>query len=326
VSARKAVEENIVASELLTYQLCLARSFLMELGLSEDVLRFRQHMSTEMAHYAIDCWDVEVYTDRYGWIEVIGIADRTDFDLKSHSDYSKEDLRVFLEYPEPHTVKKMAVKANMGKFGPLFKGDAPKILRALEDIDAEAIIHALDEEGAFQLELEGGLYNITQDLVSFQQVEETVRGEKIYPHVIEPSYGIDRIVYSVLLHSYVQEKDRTFFKLPAEVAPVEVNIFPLVNREELISVTLQILDDLRKAGIIAEKDTSGTIGRRYARSDEIGVPFAVTVDHQTQDDNTVTIRERNSQKQVRITIKDLILTLQLLLSGKKEFLEYETRK
>jgi glycyl-tRNA synthetase len=326
ITARKAVDENIVASELLTYQLSLARSFLMELGLSEDVLRFRQHMSTEMAHYAIDCWDVEVYTDRYGWIEVIGIADRTDFDLKSHGDYSKEDLRVFLEYPEPQIVKKLTVKANMGKFGPLFKGDAPMILKALEEIDSEAIKKALEEEGVFQLELQGNKYQITSDLIGFQMVEETVRGEKIYPHVIEPSYGIDRIVYSVLLHSYVQEEDRTYFKLPADVAPVEVNIFPLVNRDELVAVTLQILGDLRKEGIICEKDTSGTIGRRYARSDEIGVPFAVTVDHQSLEDDTVTIRERDSQKQVRASIQDLPQTLKLLISGKKELWEIETGK
>jgi glycyl-tRNA synthetase len=319
VTARKAVEEKVVASELLTYQLCLARSFLMELGLSEDVLRFRQHMSTEMAHYAIDCWDVEVYTDRYGWIEVIGIADRTDFDLKSHSDYSKEDLRVFLEYLEPQIVKKIRVKANMGKFGPLFKGDAPKILKALEEIDAEDIKQSLDTDGVFQLELEGKIHHLTSDLVDFQMVEETVRGEKIYPHVIEPSYGIDRIVYSVLLHSYTSEEDRTYFKLPADVAPVEVNIFPLVNQEELVRVTTQITNDLRKNGIIAEKDTSGTIGRRYARSDEIGVPFAITVDHQSLEDNTVTIRERDSQKQVRSSIKTLPKTIYLLLSGKKEF-------
>ncbi|MEN6329536.1 MAG: glycine--tRNA ligase [Methanobacteriaceae archaeon] len=321
ISARKAVDERVVASELLTYQLCLARRFLMELGLSEDVLRFRQHMCTEMAHYAIDCWDVEVYTDRYGWIEVIGIADRTDFDLKSHSEYSKEDLRVFLEYPEPHIVKKLTIKTNMGKFGPLFKGDAPRILKALEDIDAEVIKQSLDEDGVFQLELEGTTHQLTRELLNFQSVEETVRGEKIYPHVIEPSYGIDRIIYSLLLHSYTQEEDRTYFKLPADVAPVEVNIFPLVNREEMVLVTLQILDNLRKEGIITEKDTSGTIGRRYARSDEIGVPFAVTVDHQSLEDHTVTIRERDSQKQVRVSIEDLPQTLKLLLSGKKEFKE-----
>jgi len=316
ITAQKAVDEKIVASEMLTYQLCLAHRFLMELGLSEDVLRFRQHMCTEMAHYAIDCWDVEVYTDRYGWIEVIGIADRTDFDLKSHSQHSKEDLRVFLEYPEPRVVKKLKVKANMGKFGPLFKGDAPKILEALDEIDASDVKESLEKDGTFQLELSGTIHQLTPELISFQEQEETVRGEKIYPHVIEPSYGIDRIVYSVLLHTYTVEDDRTYFRLPAEVAPVEVNVFPLVNKDDLGQTALHIRDDLRRDGIIAEDDTSGTIGRRYARSDEIGVPFAVTVDHQSLEDKTVTIRERDSQNQVRVLISDLPMTVKDLISGK----------
>lgn len=89
----------------MTYQLCLANKFIKELGIPFDVIRFRQHLKTEMAHYAIDCWDVEIHTDRYGWIEVIGIADRADFDLKSHSEYSKEDLRVFMEYDQATTIK-----------------------------------------------------------------------------------------------------------------------------------------------------------------------------------------------------------------------------
>ena len=88
----------------------------------------------------------------------------------------------------------------------------------------------------------------------------------------------------------------------------------------------EILEDLRNQGITAEKDTSGTIGRRYARSDEIGVPFAVTVDHTSLEDDTVTIRERDSQEQVRVAIDDLPQTLHLLLSGKKEFKEFEARK
>ena len=124
----------MISSEILTYQLCLAARFLSDLGIPSEVIRFRQHLPTEMAHYAIDCWDVEVKTDRFGWIEIIGIADRTDFDLKSHSKHSNEDLSVFIEYDEPKTVTKLVVKPNMKKFGPLFKGDAPKIINALEDL------------------------------------------------------------------------------------------------------------------------------------------------------------------------------------------------
>ncbi|MFA0833628.1 MAG: glycine--tRNA ligase [Methanobacterium formicicum] len=305
ITAEEAVNKGVISSQMLTYQLCLADRFMEELGIPENVIRFRQHMKTEMAHYAIDCWDVEIYTDRYGWIEVIGIADRTDFDLKSHSQYSKEDLSVFIEYDEPRTVTKMAAKPDMKKFGPLFKANAPKILNFLKEADSNLIKEAFDENGVYELELDGESYQLTPDIISFEEVEETVRGEKVYPHVIEPSYGIDRITYSVLLHSFTQEDDRNIFHFPADIAPVGVNVFPLLNKDELVEISDKIRNNLRSEGIIAEVDTSGTIGRRYARSDEIGTPFAVTVDHQSLEDDTVTIRERDSQEQVRVLISEV---------------------
>lgn len=321
ITAEEAVSKGVISSQMLTYQLCLADRFMEELGIPEDVIRFRQHMKTEMAHYAIDCWDVEIHTDRYGWIEVIGIADRTDFDLKSHSQYSKEDLSVFIEYDEPRSVTKMTVKPDMKKFGPLFKGNAPKILNFIKEADSNRIKEAFDENGVYELELEGESYQLTPDIISFEEVEETVRGEKVYPHVIEPSYGIDRITYSVLLHSFTQEDDRNIFHFPADIAPVGVNVFPLVNNDELVRISSEIRNNLRGEGIIAEVDTSGTIGRRYARSDEIGTPFAVTVDHQSMEDDTVTIRERDSQEQVRVLISEVPGKLNDLLLKKIKFVD-----
>jgi glycyl-tRNA synthetase len=319
INAKKAVEEGIISSEILTYQLCLAARFLSDLGIPSDVIRFRQHLPTEMAHYAIDCWDVEVQTDRFGWIEIIGIADRTDFDLKSHSTHSKEDLSVFIEYDKPKTITKLGVKPDMKKFGPLFKGDAPKILDSLKNLDATVIKKGFDEEGKFKLEIEGKIYEITPDIISFEELEEIIRGEKVLPHVIEPSYGIDRIIYSVLLHSYKENEDRTYLKLEKEIAPIGVSVFPLVNKDELVETANNIRDELRNHGIIAEYDGSGTIGRRYARADEIGVPFAVTVDHETLENHTVTIRNRDDLKQVRKPIKDIYNILVNLLEGRIDF-------
>ncbi|HTX61564.1 MAG TPA: glycine--tRNA ligase [Methanobacterium sp.] len=326
ISARQAVEEGIISSEVLTYQLCLAARFLKDLGIPEEVMRFRQHLPSEMAHYAIDCWDVEIETDRYGWIEIIGIADRTDFDLKSHSEHSKEDLRVFIEYPEAKKVNKLVAKPQMSKFGPLFKGDAPKILSALEEVDASQIKDSFQEKGSYDLEVDGSFHTLTPDIIDFQDEEETIRGEKIYPHVIEPSYGIDRIIYSVLLHCYQKDGDRTVLKVPADVAPLEVNVFPLVNKKELADKAMEIKTLLRNKGIIAEYDASGTIGRRYARSDEIGVPFAVTVDHDTLLDNMVTIRNRDDSKQIRIAIEDVYSTMGDLIHLKTEFDELLNRE
>ena len=319
INAKKAVEEGIISSEILTYQLCLAARFLSDLGIPSDVIRFRQHLPTEMAHYAIDCWDVEVQTDRFGWIEIIGIADRTDFDLKSHSTHSKEDLSVFIEYDKPKTIIKLGVKPDMKKFGPLFKGDAPKILDSLKNLDATVIKKGFDEVGKFKLEIEGKIYEITPDIISFEELEEIIRGEKVLPHVIEPSYGIDRIIYSVLLHSYKENEDRTYLKLEKQIAPIGVSVFPLVNKDELVETANNIRDEFRNHGIIAEYDGSGTIGRRYARADEIGVPFAVTVDHETLENHTVTIRNRDDLKQVRKPIKDIYNILVNLLEGRIDF-------
>ncbi|WP_308855415.1 glycine--tRNA ligase, partial [uncultured Methanosphaera sp.] len=121
ITVKKAVDEGIISSEMIAYQIVVARKFLADLGIADDAIRFRQHLPDEMAHYAIDCWDAEVKTDQYGWVEIIGIADRTDFDLKSHIKHSKEDLSVFKEYDEPKTVTKTKASFNMKKFGPTFK-------------------------------------------------------------------------------------------------------------------------------------------------------------------------------------------------------------
>jgi glycyl-tRNA synthetase len=323
MSAGDALKSGTISSEMLTYQLCLAGRFLNDLGIPGNVVRFRQHLSSEMAHYAIDCWDVEIETDKYGWVEIIGIADRSDYDLKSHSQYSKEDLKVFIEYSQSKVVKKLVVKPLMSKFGPLFKADATKILEALKDIDASQIANTFKDKGKYELEVEGSTYQLSSDLLELQEVDETLRGVKIYPHVIEPSYGIDRIFYAVLLHCYCKEDDKVLLRLPADIAPVEVNVFPLLNKDDQSRIALEIRDQLRNDNIVAEYDSSGTIGRRYARSDEIGVPFAVTVDHDTLNDNKVTIRNRDDSKQIRIPISDVYQVIKDLSNLKISFKDLE---
>lgn len=320
VTAQEALDNKIVSSEMLIYQLYLAQKFLREIGIPDEALRFRQHLPSEMAHYAIDCWDVEVQTNNYGWVEIIGIADRTDYDLKSHSEHSSEDLRVFIEYDEPKSVKKSIAKPNMSIFGPAFKGAAPQLMKVLEESDAEKIQKSFQENGNFPVELDS-TYEILPEHVNFEEVDEVIRGEKIFPHVIEPSFGIDRIIYSLLLHSFQEEEeeDRSYFKLTKDIAPVGVSVFPLLNKEGMAEMALEIKDTLRSNGFIAEYDSSGTIGRRYARSDEIGVPFAITVDHKSLEDKTVTIRNRDDSKQYRIPLKKVPEIISDLLTSKKEF-------
>jgi glycyl-tRNA synthetase len=125
----------------------------------------------------------------------------------------------------------------------------------------------------------------------------------------------------VLLHTFTEDKEneREYFKLPKDIAPVEASVFPLVNKDGLSEIAIKIRDDLRENGFIAEFDASGTIGRRYARADEIGVPYAITVDHESLENNTVTIRNRDDLSQKRIPISDISQILDDLLKYKIEF-------
>ena len=307
ITAKEALDKGIVANEMLIYQLYLAKKFLNEIGIPDDVLRFRQHLPGEMAHYALDCWDVEVLTDKYGWVEIIGIADRGDYDLSSHSKYSNDELNVFIEYDEPKKVKKTVVKPNLSKFGPVFKGDSPKIKQAIEEADPAEVMKAIEEEGKFVVELDK-TYEVPEELLIFEDVEEEINGEKIIPHVIEPSFGIDRIVYSVLLHSFhtaENEDDKDYFKFAKSIAPVQLGIFPLVNKEGPREIAIELTEKLRSHGFTVEYDASGTIGKRYARADEIGIPLAITVDFESLEDNQVTVRDRDTEQQERIAIDSL---------------------
>ena len=304
ITAREALDKGIVANEMLIYQLYLARKFLTEIGIPEEVLRFRQHLSGEMAHYALDCWDVEVKTDKYGWVEIIGIADRGDYDLSSHSKYSNEELNVFVEYEKPKKVQKNIVKPNLSKLGPIFKGDSSKVKQALEDCNVSEIKSAIENDGKYILTLDKD-YELTQDLVIFEDVEEEITGEKLVPHVIEPSFGIDRITYAVLLHSFTENDKKDYFKFAKTVAPVQIGVYPLADKPEPVEIAQKITEDLRMSGFTVEYNNKGTIGRKYAKADEIGIPLAITVDFDTLEDNKVTVRYRDSEAQDRIAINEL---------------------
>ncbi|MFW9985454.1 MAG: glycine--tRNA ligase [Candidatus Odinarchaeota archaeon] len=197
-------------------------------------------------------------------------------------------------------------------------------------IPAEAIRfrHMRPEEtphysgGNFDLEIQfsfgwkeviGNAYRRDHDLQSHskgsqKELSIEVEGEKIIPHVIEPSFGIDRILYAILEYTY-RPKDKSrgwsWFQFPPNLAPYDAVILPLLNRPELEEVSKQIYEKTRKLGLAVLYDDRGRIGRRYARADEIGIPKAVTIDPQTLDDDTATIRERDSANQTRHSLKKI---------------------
>jgi len=131
--------------------------------------------------------------------------------------------------------------------------------------------------------------------------------EKVIPHVVEPSFGLERTLYGILLYCFVEDKERgwNWFRFPPKIAPYTVGVFPLVNKDDIDKKAKEV-HEILKGWFDVFYDDSGSIGRRYARADEIGTPFAITIDYDTMKDDTVTIRDRDTTKQERVKIKDLI--------------------
>ena len=317
ISLAKAVEKGIIANEVLAYFIGKTRRFLLKIGIKDEKLRFRQHKDDERAHYASDCWDAEVLTS-FGWIEIVGIADRGNYDLSRHSKFSGEDLSVFVPYPKPVVIKKKKPVPKMNVLGPVFKERAKKIAEALERAEVSSDF--------IELEIDGERIRLSSEFFEVKEVEEEVTGERVIPHVIEPSFGLDRISYAVLEHCYdkdiVEGEERRVLRLKRWVAPIEVAVLPLLSREPFTTKALEIFSMLKRNGFYADYDDSGSIGRRYRRYDEIGTPFCITVDHQTFEDGTVTIRDRDTTGQVRVLISDLSRILRELFSTERSIEDF----
>ena len=313
---KEAVADGTIANESVAYYMALTRRYLVEAGVDPARLRFRQHTPDEMAHYAADCWDAEVELS-FGWTEAVGIADRTCYDLEAHMKASGQDLRAFARYEKPVTVERTVVAPNHAVLGPRFKKDAKAVAKALEGVEACTV------EGRDHLEVDlgGQKVRVDKDCYTIKKTSETVSGRWFTPHVIEPSYGIDRILYAVLEHSYTEgEKEGepyTVLKLRPAMAPIQVGVFPLTGKDDLAVMAEDIERRLRDAGIRTHIDASDSIGRRYARMDEVGTPFCVTVDFDSLNDGKVTVRDRDSTRQIRVPSEGIIRTVTELLDGKR---------
>jgi glycyl-tRNA synthetase len=263
-----------------------------------------------MAHYASDCWDAEI-KNSYGWIECIGNADRACYDLSVHEKASGVRMSAFVPFPDgPRDVEVTTLTPNKSAIGKHFKGDGKKILEALENIkDQEQVLNLKNQAEKTGSATVAGL-SVPKDMLAFKTEMKKVSGENVQPSVIEPSFGLGRIMYSILEHAYnVREGDdeaRAYLSLSPVVAPMKCAILPLMVKDELTTFVHTIERQLTKRHISCRSDLSGVaIGRKYARMDEIGTPFAATIDYDTIKDNTVTLRERDSMQQVRVPITDL---------------------
>lgn len=315
ISLRRAVEEGVIANETLAYFIGRTYTFCIKIGLNPDRVRFRQHLQHEMAHYAEDCWDCEVETS-YGWVECAGLADRSAYDLSAHAVASKVDLNAFERYPEPRLEEVVTVIPIKKLLGKELKRDAQRVADALVEMSECTAMEmkAIHEKGEdAPLRVEETLFNIRPEWVEIKKEMKKVSGKNFIPAVIEPSFGIGRMLYCMFEHCYyVREGDeqRTVFKFTPIAAPIKTTVFPLLQRQELNDKAEEIARDLRAAGLSNTIDSTGTtIGKRYARTDEIGIPFAITVDFDTLQNGSVTIRDRDTTAQIRVPRSDIVTVI-----------------
>ena len=206
------------------------KKWLLDLGIKEENIRLRDHSKEELSHYSNATTDIE-FIFPFGWGELWGIADRTDFDLKSHMNVSKEDFT----YTDPET------------------------------------------------------------------------NEKYVPYCIEPSLGADRVALAFLCNSYDEEEigegdTRVVLHLHPVLAPFKIAVLPLSKK---LSEKAQEVHEKLSKKFMCDYDETGSIGKRYRREDEIGTPYCLTVDFNTLEDNTVTIRDRDTMEQIRIPIDEV---------------------
>ncbi|ETV91119.1 glycine-tRNA ligase, variant [Aphanomyces invadans] len=252
LTVREAVDQKLIANESLAYYLARTASFVAQLGIDMDRVRFRQHLDTEMAHYACDCWDLEIQLST-GWVECAGHADRSCYDLQVHAAKSKVEMVGTLKYDAPRAVDVVDIKVNKGKVGKAFKSDMVLVNKALEalrvdDAAALAFEATLAEAGTADLHVDGKSFTFARDMWSAAKVTKMVSEEKFVPSVIEPSFGVGRILTAVFEHTfYAREGDekRGVMAFPAVIAPIKVAVLPLSNAKEFNPVVQDLERKLR---------------------------------------------------------------------------------
>ena len=299
----EAISEGVIKTPWLAYWMCVARDFILDLGIPSSDMYFEEKLSHERAHYSLQTFDQLVRISRWGWIEVSGHAYRGDYDLSMHMKFSGQEFTVFKKFKEPIVIKSKKVLVNRALLGRLFKDKADEVINSILSTNIEDLEKLLGVGGDY---IEIGQYLIPKSSISIREVVEKVSGKRIIPHVVEPSFGAERLVLVILDHSYHEEGDRVVLRIPRDLAPIQVAVFPLVNDDALEVKAKEIYNELINNGFYVIYDDSGSIGRRYARADEIGVPLAITVDYQTLDDSTVTLRDRDSRKQIRVRVNYVV--------------------
>merc|ERR1712241_1185651 len=285
-------------------------------------LKFRQHMGNEIAHYACDCWDAELLTS-YGWVECVGYADRSAFDLTQHTKATGVRLCAEKKLPAPVTKDVTEIVPNKGPLGKAFKKEAKAVTDRLAALDLDEItkMEAELESGMASLSLGDSIVSLSKDMVAVKRYQKKVHVEEIIPSVIEPSFGIGRIMYALFEHNFRSregDEQRNYISLPPVIAPLKCSVLPLSNNPDFAPLVSELSSALTECDVSHKvDDSSGSIGKRYARTDEIAIPYGITVDFDSlKQPHTVTLRERDTTLQVRIGAEEVPEVVRKLSIGR----------
>jgi glycyl-tRNA synthetase len=334
VAIGDAVASKLVDNQTLGYFLVRIQEFLLKLGVDQTKLRFRQHMANEMAHYAADCWDAELFTS-YGWIECVGCADRSAYDLTVHKNKTGAPLVVRETRAQPLVVEEFECDLDKKKLGPKFRKDAKAVESAVDALSQdlrEKLSLDLEKDGKITINAPGlgsGKVELEKDLIKIEKRKRTEYTREYTPNVIEPSFGIGRILYSLMEHVYWSregDEARGVLSFPPIVAPMKVLLVPLSNHPDFGPFVTKLTYKLRRMGIPNKvDDSSASIGKRYARNDELGTPLGITIDFQTVKDQSITLRDRDSKTQVRASEDEICAAIKSLVDGEETWEDVQKR-
>ncbi|TMI25407.1 glycine--tRNA ligase [Candidatus Bathyarchaeota archaeon] len=310
VSTGRAVEQGTIKSSWAAYFMALSKRFLSQLGIQTQHQRFFEKLPSERAHYSAQTFDHEVKLDRWGWVEVAGFAYRTDYDIRKHMQATGADLRVFKPYDSPIEKTVRVVKPNHDKIRKQFGADAGRIISLLAREDLVRTIQ--DKKTTDKVRIDS--YEVPIEFLEAREEKVKETGKRFIPHVVEPSFGVERLVYSTMEHNLRMREDRLILSLPFKLAPIQASVYPLVNKDGLVEKARSVHDSLAQEGLRVEYDDSGSIGRRYARADEAGIPLGITIDYDTMKDDTVTLRDRDTWAQIRTRVAQLEETIHTIVN------------
>ena len=320
VKVPEATKRGLVLTEWSAYFMALSVKFVSSLGIPVEKQRFLEKLPAERSHYSQQLFDHQIQLDRWGWVEIAGHAYRTDYDLSAHIKYSGADLSIFKPYATPLEKTATVIVPAESVLGPILREKTRAVLDALKATRPEDVKKAFEKFG--YCEIAG--FKILPSHIRFEERNVRETGRRIIPHVVEPSFGAERVTYSALEYAYHRVKDRVVLKLPLDLAPTQIMVLPLMPKDGLAEIALGIQTVLRSEGFETDYDEGGTIGRRYARADEVGVPISITVDYQTKQNNSVTLRDRDTWDQVRNEWRKVPELANEFFNGKLSFSELGT--